>query len=149
VPIEVKRGYHMHYGTEGNATLSRPVIDAGFGYCLTPMARGHRLTTGAEFAPRDAAKTPVQIDASEAIARGLFPLAERRDPEPWVGARPNTPDGVPIIGEAPGQPGMLLAIGHGHWGLALGPATGRLVAEVAMGETPLVDPGAFGLERVG
>ncbi|MEZ5853644.1 MAG: FAD-dependent oxidoreductase [Hyphomicrobiaceae bacterium] len=54
VPLGSKRGYHMHYHAEGNATLSRPIIDAERGYCITPMQRGIRLTTGAEFAARDA-----------------------------------------------------------------------------------------------
>jgi D-amino-acid dehydrogenase len=58
-----------------------------------------------------------------------------------------TPDGPPIIGPAPGQPGMTLAVGHGHWGLALGPATGRLVADLVEGKTPVVDPKPLGIER--
>src|SRR5271165_1623981 len=28
IPLAVKRGYHMHYGAQGNATLSHPVRDA-------------------------------------------------------------------------------------------------------------------------
>jgi D-amino-acid dehydrogenase len=145
VPIVVKRGYHMHFSAEGNATLSRPVGDGDNGYCLTPMTGGYRMTTGAEFAPRDAAPTPVQVDRAEAQARTLFPLSSRLEAQPWLGARPNTPDGVPIICEAPGQPGMILAVGHGHWGLGLGAATGRLVADLVAGTTPLVDPAAFAL----
>ena len=45
----------------GNAVLTRPVVDPEIGYCLAPMEQGIRLTTGAEFAPRDAPPTPVQI----------------------------------------------------------------------------------------
>ncbi|MDP2658405.1 MAG: hypothetical protein Q8O78_08335, partial [Candidatus Deferrimicrobium sp.] len=40
-------------------------------------------------------------DPAEPIARDLFPLAERLDTEPWMGARPCTPDMLPIIGKAP------------------------------------------------
>lgn len=149
VPIAVKRGYHMHYAPDGNATLTRPIGDPENGYCLTPMARGHRMTTGAEFARRDAPPTPVQVARAEARARTLFPLGMRAEAEPWMGARPNTPDGVPIIGPAPGQPGMTLAIGHGHWGLGLGAVTGRLVADLVTGATPIVDPAPYGLERFG
>jgi D-amino-acid dehydrogenase len=114
VPIAAKRGYHMHYRPRGNATLTRPVIDVEGGYCLTPMTKGLRMTTGAEFADRDAPPNPAQVDACEAYARKLFPLEARAEAEPWLGRRPNTPDGVPIIGAAPGQPGMWLAVGHGH-----------------------------------
>ncbi len=61
------------------------------------MTRGIRLTTGAEFALRDAMKTPVQLGRAEPIARDLFPLDERVDWEPWLGSRPCTPDMMPII----------------------------------------------------
>src|ERR1043165_1863291 len=47
---------------KGNASRSRPVIDTEYGYALTPMEQGIRLTTGADFAARDAPATPVQFD---------------------------------------------------------------------------------------
>lgn len=147
VPIAAKRGYHMHFSARGNAVLNRPIVDVAGGYCLTPMAKGYRMTTGAEFAERDAPATPVQVDRAEAMARDLFPLAERREAQPWLGRRPNTPDGVPVIGPAPGRPGMWLALGHGHWGLTLGPATGRLIADLVTGATPYVDPAPLSLDR--
>ncbi len=147
VPIAIKRGYHMHYGLAGNAVLGRPVGDVESGFVLSPMAMGVRLTTGAEFADRDAAPTPVQLEASEMRARKLVPLDGRLAPEPWMGARPCTPDSSPIIGPAPGQAGMWLAVGHGHWGLGLGAVTGRLIADLVTGATPLVDPRPLGLAR--
>ena len=74
----VKRGYHMHYAAAAMPTLNRPVLDAEHGYVLAPMERGIRLTTGAEFAARDAPPTPVQLDARARRWRGeLFPLGER------------------------------------------------------------------------
>lgn len=101
LPLAVKRGYHMHYRAAGEAQLNHPVLDTECGYCLAPMSRGIRLTTGAEFALRDAPKTPVQLARAEPIARRLFPLGERLDAEPWMGSRPCTPDMLPIIGPAP------------------------------------------------
>src|SRR5262249_41952085 len=53
---------HRHYRGAGNAALARPVVDIEIGYCLAPMDQGIRLTTGVEFAARDAAPTPVQFD---------------------------------------------------------------------------------------
>jgi len=147
VPIAIKRGYHMHYGLAGNAVLGRPVGDVESGFVLSPMAMGVRLTTGAEFADRDAAPTPIQLDASEMRARMLAPLDRRLAAKPWMGARPCTPDSSPIIGPAPGQAGMWLAVGHGHWGLGLGAVTGRLIADLVTGATPLVDPEPLGLAR--
>jgi D-amino-acid dehydrogenase len=147
LPLAVKRGYHMHYRAAGKATLNHPVLDTERGYCLAPMQRGIRLTTGAEFALRDAIRTPVQLGRAEPIARDLFPLAERLDNEPWMGARPCTPDMLPIIGKAPKHGGLWFAFGHAHHGLTLGPVTGRLIAEMMTGETLFVDPAPYRAER--
>ncbi|MBN3805792.1 FAD-binding oxidoreductase [Paraburkholderia sp. Ac-20336] len=147
LPLAVKRGYHMHYAPRQTARLNHPVLDAENGYVLAPMARGIRLTTGAEIARRDADKTPAQLDAVEPIARTLFPLGERLDAEPWMGRRPCTPDMMPIIGAAKKHQGLWFAFGHAHHGLTLGPVTGRLLAEMMSGEETLVDPWPFRVER--
>jgi len=147
LPLAVKRGYHMHYAPRRTARLNHPVLDVEHGYVLAPMARGIRLTTGAEIARSDADKTPVQLDAVEPIARTLFPLGERLDSEPWMGRRPCTPDMMPIIGPAPNHQGLWFAFGHAHHGLTLGPVTGRLIAEMMTGEETLVDPQPFRVER--
>ncbi|KAA1004227.1 FAD-binding oxidoreductase [Paraburkholderia panacisoli] len=147
VPLAVKRGYHMHYAPQPSARLNHPVLDVENGYLLAPMARGIRLTTGAEIARRDAAKTPTQLEAVEPIARTLFPLGERLDAEPWMGGRPCTPDMMPVIGPAKNHRGLWFAFGHAHHGLTLGPVTGRLIAEMMTGEPTIVDPQPFRVER--
>ena len=147
VPLGWKRGYHMHYRAEGNASLTRPVIDAERGYCLTPMTKGMRLTTGAEFATRDAPPSPVQLHRAETAAREIFPIGDQLDPEPWLGRRPCMPDMVPVIGPTPGKPGLWLAFGHHHLGFTLGPVTGRLIAEMMTGEQPFTDPTPYRVDR--
>ena len=147
LPMAVKRGYHRHFRASGNAALSRPVVDTQYGYLITPMAQGIRLTTGAEFAARDAAPTPVQFDRLMPQARELFPLGERADDKTWLGSRPCFPDSRPVIGRAPGLPGLWLAIGHAHWGLTLGPVTGKLIAEMMAGEPTFCDPSPYRAER--
>jgi D-amino-acid dehydrogenase len=147
LPLGVKRGYHRHFRPQGNVGLSRPVLDADNGYCLAPMEQGIRLTTGAEFAARDAAPTPVQFERLLPAARQLFALGQPVEAQPWLGARPCFPDSRPVIGRAPGNRGLWLAYGHAHWGLTLGPATGRLIAEMMTGATPFCDPKPYGAER--
>ena len=147
LPLAVKRGYHMHYRAAGRAVLNHPVLDHERGYFLAPMSRGIRLTTGAEFALRDAIRTPVQLGRAEPIARNLFPLAERLDNEPWMGSRPCTPDMMPVIGPAPRHKNLWFAFGHAHHGLTLGPVTGRMVAEMVCGERPFIEPTAFRADR--
>ncbi len=147
LPLAVKRGYHMHYRVAGEACLNTPTQDSERGYFMAQTARGIRLTTGVEFARRDAPRTPVQLERAEPIARALFPLGERLDAEPWMGSRPCTPDMLPIIGPAPRHRNLWFAFGHAHHGLTLGPVTGRLVAEMMAGETPCVDPAPYRADR--
>jgi len=147
LPFFVKRGYHMHYEAKGNAGLTRPVLDLERGYLVTPMARGLRLTTGAEFARRDDPSSSAHLDRVEPFARELFPIGERKDAAPWMGRRPCLPDMRPIIGPFPGKPGLWLDFGHHHLGLTLGPITGRLLADLMTGAPPFVDPTPFKAER--
>ena len=149
LPLGIKRGYHWHYRGAGNVALLRPVLDAEIGYCLAPMEQGIRLTTGAEFAARDAPPTPVQFERLLPAAKRLFPLGEPVEASPWMGSRPCFPDSRPVIGRAPGHFGLWLAYGHAHWGLTLGPTTGRLVAEMVTGATPFCDPSPYRAERFG
>jgi D-amino-acid dehydrogenase len=147
LPLAVKRGYHMHYKPAGNAVLNHPVLDTERGYFLAPMLQGIRLTTGAEFADRDAPKTPVQLARAEPIARTLFPLGERVEAEPWLGRRPCTPDMMPIIGPAPKHKGLWFSFGHAHHGLTLAAVTGRMIAEMVTGQKVFVDPAPFAAAR--
>jgi D-amino-acid dehydrogenase len=149
LPMAVKRGYHRHFRPRGNAGLNRPVVDAELGYCVAPMEQGLRLTTGAEFAARDAPPTPAQFDRLLPAAKGLFPLGDPVEASPWMGSRPCFADSRPVIGRAPAQPGLWLACGHAHWGLTLGPVTGRLLADMMTGATPFCDPAPYGAERFG
>jgi D-amino-acid dehydrogenase len=147
LPMAVKRGYHRHFRAAGNAGLARPVLDVDRGYCLAPMEQGVRLTTGAEFADRDAPPTPVQFDRLMPSAQELFPLGDPVEPKPWMGSRPCFADSRPVIGPAPGQAGLWLAFGHAHWGLTLAAITGRLMADLIMKTAPVIDPAPFSATR--
>jgi len=149
IPLGIKRGYHLHLAAGGNAVLNHPVLDSDRGFVLAPMNRGIRLTTGVEFARRDAPPTPIQLERALPRAHDLFPLGEPIDAKPWMGSRPCLPDMLPVIGKAPRHAGLWFDFGHQHHGLTLGPATGRLLAEMMTGETPFADPSPFAVERFG
>ena len=68
------------------------------------------------------------------------PAGDRR----WAGWRPMTPDGLPLIGPAPGGArGLYVAAGHNMLGLSMAPATGKLVAELVLGRPPHLDPAPY------
>ena len=149
IPLGVKRGYHLHLKASGNAVLNHPVLDSDLGYLLAPMNQGIRLTTGVEFARRDAPPRPIQLEKALPRAHALFPLGEAVDAKPWMGARPCLPDMLPVIGRAPRHPGLWFDFGHQHHGLTLGPVTGRLLAEMMTGMAPFADPLPFAADRFG
>jgi D-amino-acid dehydrogenase len=149
IPLGVKRGYHLHLKPRGNAVLNHPVLDSDLGYLIAPMNRGIRLTTGVEFAHRDAPPRPIQVEKALPRAHALFPLGEAVDAKPWMGARPCLPDMLPVIGPAPRHPGLWFDFGHQHHGLTLGPVAGRLLAEMMTGTAPFADPGPYAVERFG
>lgn len=140
IPLRAKRGYHMHY-LPTRAPLNVPVCDTEAGFVVAPMEGGRlRLTTGVEIALRDAPPTGVQLARAEPLARDAFGIGERLDPAPWLGMRPCTPDMRPVIGPAPRHRHLWFAFGHCHHGLTLGPASGRLLAEMITGAPTYIDP---------
>jgi D-hydroxyproline dehydrogenase subunit beta len=87
-------------------------------------------------------------DAMVSRAAHLVPaLAALPRAAAWAGLRPWLPDHLPAIGPSRAVAGLWLATGHEGAGVALGPVTGRLVAELYAGERPLVDPAPFAPDR--
>lgn len=149
IPLAVKRGYHMHYAISEAACPRLPVIDAENNYAIAPMTGGMRLTSGVEFAAREAAPSLVPIARTEPLARQLFALGERLDAQPWLGRRPAISDMKPVIGPAHRHQNLWLAFGHAHHGLTLGPITGKLLAAQMDGEVPQFNLKPFAPARFG
>ncbi|WP_186418519.1 FAD-dependent oxidoreductase [Bosea sp. CS1GBMeth4] len=147
VPLNVERGYHRHYRPAQGRFLNRPIYDVEASYMLAPMERGLRLTSGVELAHRDAPDDHAQIEQVLPRAREAFPLTEPAEDVTWRGARPTLPDSLPMIGQAPRNPGLWLAFGNQHIGFSTGPVTGEMLAAMVCGETPLADPAPFRPER--
>lgn len=147
VPLWAERGYHRQFN-HGADLLSRSVLFVDSRVVLSPMARGLRLTTGAEFTAHDA---PPLHDAMLPIFRAAqAALPEMPDPaegEPWVGSRPSTPDSLAIIGHAPKADRVILAYGHGHSGITQSAATSRIVANLVRRQAPHLDLAPFSPTR--
>ena len=65
----------------------------------------------------------------------------------WAGMIDVTPDAVPVISAVDSLPGLIIATGFSGHGFGIGPAAGRLAADLATGAPPLVDPHAFRFSR--
>jgi glycine oxidase len=61
----------------------------------------------------------------------------------WAGLRPGSASGVPCIGEHPRVPRLFLNTGHFRNGVALAPASTRLLADLLLGRSPALDPAPY------
>ena len=122
----------------------RPIKVIDRRIAITPRADGVRLAGTLQLVDGDESITARRVDA---IVNGSKTVLNIPEPpeivEVWRGLRPCTPDGLPLIGFAPGHDNLVLATGHQMCGLHTAPGTGRLVAELITGETPFVDPAPF------
>ena len=84
--------------------------------------------------------------ALERTSRALLSLGEARYARGWAGAFDNTPDWMPILDESPLQ-GFFIAAGMSGHGFKLAPAVGEMMAALATGSPPPVNPSPFRLAR--
>ena len=115
---------------------------------VTPRAGSLRIAGTLEVVDADWSISPRRVAAIVAGARAMLRLPESLEiREVWRGLRPVTPDGLPVLGRAPGYDNLFLAAGHQMLGLHCAPASGQLVAELVLGATPSFDPAPFRAER--
>ena len=65
----------------------------------------------------------------------------------WAGPRPGSMDALPYLGPVQGHEGLFVAAGHFRAGLQLSTGTALMMAALMRGETPILDPRPFALER--
>lgn len=94
-----------------------------------------------------APKQDILAEARRSLS-GMFPaFAEMQVAESWAGLMDVTPDAVPVIDEVKRIPGFFIASGFSGHGFGIGPGAGRLMADLVAGDTPVVDPAPFRLDR--
>lgn len=135
VPVYAGRGYS--FSLPCAEPLRGPIHFPSTRVATTPQGERVRVAGIMEFGSPDAAAKPARI---RSMVRSVRPLLDGVDwdrrADDWMGARPLTTDGLPLVGES-GTPGLFVAGGHGMWGVTMGPLTGSLLAElIATGVTP-------------
>lgn len=140
VRVQAGRGYSFTVPTAEPA--AHPVYLPFQRIACTPYRGRFRIAGTMEFRRPDEPAQPRRIQAIVSQAREMFTGVDLDDrADEWVGSRPVTPDGLPLVG-ATRAPGVFVAGGHGMWGVVLGPATGKLLAErIVTGRTdPAIAP---------
>ena len=134
-PVQAGRGYSFSVPVERMPAgpLYLPIQRVA----CTPLGDRLRVAGMMEFRrpdePLDPRRITAIVDAVRPFLAGVD-LDDRRDE--WVGSRPCTGDGLPLLGRTT-SPRVFVAGGHGMWGMVLGPVTGVLMAQTVLeGEPP-------------
>lgn len=128
LPVRPVKGQLVHLYAP--TRVMRLTVMHGIGY-VTPKVDG-TIVVGAtqEEAGFDTRTTSEGVAAMLGMGSLLVPALSRAEiAEIKVGLRPGTPDGLPILGPAPGWEGLTIATGHFRSGVMLSPITGKLLAE--------------------
>src|ERR1700722_13093222 len=135
VPVQAGRGYSFTVPVDRQ--VFGPIYLPDARVACTPLNGKLRVTSMMELRRPDAPVSAGVVDAMVDAAGGFFDgvrWAERD--EVWVGPRPLSPDGRPLVGSVLDNR-IFVAGGHGMWGMKQGPATGRLLAEqISTGKQP-------------
>ncbi len=122
----VRAGFTAEQTASGNLLIGSTREDAGF----------------------DRSSTLGAMQAISELAHRYIPSLERLGIiRSFAGLRPQSRDGLPIIGGVPGLAGFYLATGHGGDGIALSLETGRLLAETVAEDSEPEELRPFSLSR--
>ncbi len=149
IPLMPGKGYSI---TKKNPEkkLNIPAILCEARVAITPMNGYMRYGGTMEIA---AVNKEININRVRGIIESVtkyipgikLELPEKKDI--WYGFRPCSADGLPYIGFSKKIKNMIIAGGHSMMGLGLGTSTGKVVADLANGNTPSVKIDAFDPER--
>jgi D-amino-acid dehydrogenase len=135
VPVQAGRGYSFTVPVERQ--VFGPIYLPDVRVACTPLEGKLRVTSMMELRRPEAPVSAGVVDAIVDAAGGFFDGVRWADrDEAWVGPRPLSPDGRPLVGPVV-ENRIFVAGGHGMWGMKQGPATGRLLAEqITTGKQP-------------
>ena len=143
-PIEPIRGYSITLPiVDGAAAPRASVTDQGRKLVYARLGEQLRVAGFAELCGPERRVDPRRIEALCQAVRDTFPGACRfDDPQPWVGLRPATPGGRPLVG-ATRWPGVWLNAGHGALGLTLACGSAALLTSMMSGQAAPIPPAPF------
>ncbi|GAB5470798.1 MAG: FAD-binding oxidoreductase [Rhodospirillales bacterium] len=146
LPLDTERGYHLTLPQPG-VELRLPVCSLDCGFVATPLESGMRLAGTDELGGLSLPPNWKRADVLLTNAKRWFNDLDARDATRWMGFRPSFPDSLPVIDRSPRARNAVLAFGHGHLGLTMGPRTAELVADLLAERPSDIDLAPFGAGR--
>jgi glycine/D-amino acid oxidase-like deaminating enzyme len=162
LPLEPRKGQLVRLAAPAPGLIRHKVVDGSYLASVASPGAGLEVSTVVETtydgdvlvgSSRERRGFDTRVDP--AVTEAMVERAARQFPRlshlpraaTWAGLRPWLPDHLPAIGPSRAVPGLWLATGHEGAGVALGPVTGRLIAQLYAGDPPVVDPAPFDPDR--
>ena len=148
LPVQAGKGYSITV-SGGEPRLSRPLYLGEARIGGSPFHGATRFAGTMELSGVNETLDRRRIAGIRAgIARYLRCPVQEGEGTEWVGMRPLTPDGLPMLGRVPGYANLLVATGHAMLGITMAPVTGERMADLITGVAPPAalapfEPGRF------
>jgi D-hydroxyproline dehydrogenase subunit beta len=166
LPLEPRKGQlvRLRAARRDERLIRHKVVEAGYLGSVASIDAGLQVTTvlettceGDVLVGSSRERRGFDLSVDDAVSRSMLEQAFALMPglralaldAAWAGLRPWLPDGLPAVGPSRAVAGLWLATGHEGAGVALGPVSGRLIAQLYAGEAPVVDPAPFSPDRFG
>ena len=166
LPLEPRKGQlvSLRVAEPEPRLIRHKVVDGSYLKSVTSGTAGLEVTTvlettwdGHVLVGSSRERRGFDVAVSDAVSEAMLSRAARLMPGlaalplhgAWAGLRPWLPDHRPAIGPSAAADGLWIATGHEGAGVALGPVTGRVLAQALCGEEPLVPLEAFSPDRFG
>jgi D-amino-acid dehydrogenase len=143
--IVAGQGYNVALAT--SVRLAHPVIMEEAHAVATPFADRVRLGGTVEFAGDSPTFDARRVEAILRSMQAFLDLDWESRRQAWAGSRPMSADGLPLIGRPRRYANVVIAGGHGMYGLTLAPSTARAVAELIVDGRSSTDLAAFDPDR--
>ena len=132
LPLQAGKGYRINLERPTGITIPAILMEAKV--AVTPMKGFTRFAGTMEFSGINSIVRKERVEAIAHAATDYYPDIKVNPVEmdnAQSGMRPVSPDGLPYIGKSNHIENLIFATGHAMMGWSLGPATGKLVSEIA------------------
>jgi D-amino-acid dehydrogenase len=151
LPVHPVKGYSLSIPLQTwTPSPQVGVVDDALHAAAAPIGQVLRVAGTAEFAGFDSTIHDARVDNLRRLVDAIYPRASRAAREPtaiaWAGLRPMSPDGVPVIGRSV-IPNLYVNSGHGHLGWTMAAGSGRLLADLVLGERTGLDADDYSWRR--
>lgn len=147
IPVIPGKGYSVTFD-EVTGMPQTPMIFEDDHVAVTPLGDQFRIGSTMQLTGFSRTVPQSRIDLLKRSARAHLRVDLPTGSETkWTGWRPMMPDGLPCIDSSPRAANAIVAAGNGMIGMATGPSTGQLAAELVLGIEPHIDPKPYRLSR--